>query len=183
MKRSYIIGATVALTMMLAGQSSLAAQTRGAAQPQATKLAFVNSQRILAQAPGAAEAEQTFERDMGRFRQEVDQLRQQIERAGGEFEQQQATMRPADRTARQEQLQQQFQSYQQRVAELERTAQRRQAELVEPIMKRISDTIEEIRTSGGYAMIFDSSAGGLITADPSLDLTDQVLQRLRATSR
>jgi outer membrane protein len=182
MKRSYVIGATVALTMMLAGPSSLAAQTRGAA-PQATKFAFVNSQRILAQAPGAAEAEQTFERDMGRFRQEVDQLRQQIERAESEFGQQQATMRPADRTARQEQLQQQFQTFQQRVAELERTAQRRQAELVEPIMKRISDTIEEIRTSGGYAMIFDSSAGGLITADPALDLTDQVLQRLRATSR
>jgi outer membrane protein len=182
MKRTYFVGALCALALM-AGHAPAEAQARGAAQAQATRFAFINSQRILAQAPGAAEAEQTFEREMTRYRQEIEQLRLQIERAGEEFERQQASMRPADRTARQEQLQQQFQSYQQRVTELERTAQRRQAELVEPIMKRISDTIEEMRRESGYSMIFDSSTGVLITADPALDLTDRVLQRLRAAAR
>jgi Skp family chaperone for outer membrane proteins len=31
-------------------------------------------------------------------------------------------------------------------------------------------------------MIFDAAAGAMVTADPSLDLTAQVLQRLRAAA-
>ncbi len=188
MKSFLLQGSLLGLMFLVGGVLPASAQQRGqtAAQPaatQATRFAYINSQRILAQAPGASEAQKSFEQDMARYRTEIETLGKELERLQGDFERQQATLSAAARQQRQQEMQQKFQSYQQRVGELEQTAQRRQAELVEPIMKRISEVIEQIRTEGNYAMIFDASAGSLITADPSLDLTDRVLARLRTASR
>ena len=46
-------------------------------------------------------------------------------------------------------------------------------------MTSISNIIEDIRKSGGYAMIFDAPRAGLVTADTTLDLSDQVIARLK----
>jgi outer membrane protein len=184
MKRILLVGAVGCAMALGAAPTALEAQARGAqpAAQQGTRFAFVNSQRIMAEAPGAREAQQSFEREMQRYRLEVDSLEQALETRQAEFQRQQATLSPTVRTQRQQEIQQQFQTYQQRVGELERTAQRRQQELVEPVMQRISETIEAIRREGNYAMIFDASAGALITADPALDLTERVLTRLQQTA-
>lgn len=164
--------------MLMAAAGVAAAATPAAAQNP--RIGFINSQRILAEAPGTAEAQQTFESDMARYRVQVDSLEAALEQAQEAYQRQQSTLGETARQERQQQLQQQFTQYQQRVAELEQVAQRRQAELVQPIMQRISAVIEQIRAQEGYAMIFDAAAGALITADPSLDLTARVLESLRA---
>lgn len=170
----HLFGVVLALVLVAFGVSPVAAQS--------TKFAYINSQKILAQAPGATDAQKTFESEMQRYRLQVDSLGKNLERQQQDLQRQESTLSAAARQQKQQALQQQFASYQQRVAELERTAQQRQAQLVEPIMKRVTEVIEVMRKEGGYAMIFDASAGSLITADPSLDLTDRVLARLRTTA-
>lgn len=147
---------------------------------QTPKVGYINSQQILARAPGTSEAQQAFEADMTQYRSEIDRMGKELEQLQDAYEKQQATLSAPAKQEKQQELQTKFAAYQQRVGELERTAQRRQAELVEPIMKRVTEVIEEIRAEGGYALIFDAAAGSLITADPSLDLTDQVLARLQS---
>ncbi|MDR0787806.1 MAG: OmpH family outer membrane protein, partial [Gemmatimonadota bacterium] len=63
---------------------------------------------------------------------------------------------------------------------LEQTLQQRQSELLGPIMDRIITATEQVRAAGNFSMVFDAGSGGLVTADPSLDLSDQVLSRLRS---
>lgn len=172
MRRYFVAGLAALVGLVVATAPALAQQNN--------RIGFINSQRILAEAPGTSAAQQAFESDMARYRAQIDSLETSLEQAQQEFQRQQSTLGEEARRARQQELQQQFLQYQQRVAELEETAQRRQAELVQPIMRRISEVIEQIREREGYAMIFDASAGALITADPALDLTDQVLAALRA---
>jgi outer membrane protein len=169
--KQYLVGTAMALALAFAGGDALEAQT--------ARLGYINSQRILAEAPGTAEAQRSFEADMQRFRTELERLEGELEQLQENFERQQGTLSPAVRQERQQEINQRFIAYQQRRMELEETAQQRQAELVSPIMERISDVIEDIRRDGNYSIIFDAAAGSLITADPTLDLTDQVLQRLR----
>lgn len=161
----------------LAGVLAIAAPATAQGAP---KIGYINSQQILAQAPGTTEAQQAFETDMTRYRAQVDSLEAALETAQQDFQRQQSTLSESARRERQQELQQQFTEYQQRLGELEQLAQRRQQELVQPIMQRISGVIEQIREEQGFAMIFDAASGGVITADPSLDLTEQVLERLRA---
>jgi Skp family chaperone for outer membrane proteins len=72
--------------------------------------------------------------------------------------------------------------YNQRLAEIDQQAQVRQAELIQPVMDRITTVIEAMREEGSYSLIFDVAAQGIISADSALDLTQEVIRRLTATT-
>jgi outer membrane protein len=176
MKRHFVgvSGLLVMLVALFAGASSAEAQT--------VRLGYINSQRIMAEAPGTAEAQRAFEQDMERYRTELERLETDLEALQENFERQQGMLSASVRQERQQEINQRFMSYQARRAELEETAQVRQEELVGPIMRRISEVIDVIRAEGSYGMIFDVAGGPVIVAaDPALDLTNQVIQRLRTT--
>jgi outer membrane protein len=149
-------------------------------EAQAGRIGYVNTQVIMAEAPGTAEAQAAFEADMVRFRAELATLESQLDTLQQNFERQQATLSPTARQERQAAIQQTFATYQTRQTELEAQAQQRQEELVAPIMQKIAEVIDNIRVEGNYAVIFDAAGGMMMAADPALDLTQQVLERLRA---
>lgn len=146
----------------------------------APKLGYIDSQAILNQDPAARQAQQQFEQDMTRYRSEVDQMGQELQDLIGRYEQQEAMLSEEAKTNRQEEIRLKQTEYQQRISELEQQAGLRQAELVEPVMERINEVIEDIRADGAYAIIFDVAAQGIIAADPALDLTPEVVRRLQA---
>ena len=49
-------------------------------------------------------------------------------------------------------------------------------------MDQITQVIETIREEGNYALILDVAAGSIISADPSLDLTQEVIRRLQTNA-
>lgn len=151
------------------------------ASAQAPRLGFINSQRIMAEAPGTAEANAAFQQSMQQFQQELQTMEQELETEQSNIERQRSTLTEAALQTALQSLQQKVMAYQQRQQEMEQQAQQRQAELVQPIMEKIQTVIEELRVEGNYALIFDTAAGSIITADPALDLTQQVLDRLAAT--
>lgn len=151
-----------------------AAQTTG-------KIGFIDSRAIIAQAPGAQEAQQAFEQDMARYQAELETLEQELKTQLDSYEKQQVTLSPDARRQRQEEIRTKQMAYTQRAQQLEEQAADRQAELVEPIMERINTVIAEIREAEGYALIFDVAGGAVVAADPALNLTDQVLAQLGAT--
>ncbi len=166
-----------ALAVVLAvGSSFLPADDVAAQGP--LRLGYIDSQAILAQAPGATEAQDQFERDMARYRAELDQIGEELQGMIQQFEQQQLTLSPQARDTQTQTIQAKQEEYNQRAAELEGEAGRRQAELVQPIMDQVTAAIDEIRTEGGYAIIFDLSAQAIVSADPELNLTQQVIDRL-----
>jgi len=150
-------------------------------QAQATvRIGYIDSQQILNEDPAAQEAQQQFEADLARYRAEVDQIGQELEGLISRYEQQQSMLSEEAKTNRQEEIRLKQTQYQQRISELEQQAGIRQAELVQPVMERINAIIEDIRADGGYSMIFDVAAQGIIAADPTLDLTAEVVRRLQA---
>ena len=152
-----------------------------AAQAQASlKIGYIDSQQILNQDPVALQAQQQFEADLANYRAEVDQIGQNLQELIGQYEQQEAMLSEEAKANRQEEIRLTQTQYQQRISELEQQAGLRQAELVEPVMERINAVIDDIRADGGYSMIFDVAAQGIISADPTLDLTAEVVRRLQA---
>ena len=153
---------------------------QGINQPQATdmRFAYVNSNVILEQAPGATEAQATFDREVARWQSEVQVLEDSLREMVSAYEQQQVMLSPEARTRRQQDIQQKNLEYQQRTADLQQVAERRRMELIQPITEMITATIREIRAEGSYTMIFDSAAGALLAADTTLDITSQVIDRI-----
>lgn len=147
----------------------------------APKFGYVNSQQLLRDAPGRAEAQNTFEREMSSFQQMVQRMGDSLKVMIEEYDKQEATLSPAAKDGRQKAIREKEAEYQERVRKIEADAQKRQAELIQPIMGSIMKVIDDIRAAEGYTMIFDvgATSGVIVSADKNLDITDKVMARLR----
>ena len=151
------------------------------ASAQGVKIAFINSREILQKTPGYAAAESTYLKEVDGFRTEVQKLQQQLDSAVQALDQQSIALSPAVRRARQDSLQAMQRRMDQRTNQLQDQARQREQELLSPIQARVNSVIQGIRAELNYAYILDADApGGLIVAaDPALNITAKVLQRLQ----
>jgi outer membrane protein len=175
-----VVGVWVGLTAVgVAETGTLAAQQGGSA-----KIAYVNTQAILKQTPGYVKAESTFTKELANYRVEVQKLQATLDSAASDFDQQSVMLSPTQRAAKRKDLQAQQQKLEQRTQELQQQAATRERELLDPIQTKVNSVIEGVRAAGNYAMIFDVSTpnNGIVTADKSLDLTQRVIQQLKAGS-
>ena len=169
----------LATSLIVAGAAAAQAQA-GTATP--AKIAYINSAQLLAQAPGRAEAEAQFDREVGVYRQQIQRMDDSLRTMVAAFDRDAAKMDSASRETRRTTIGRREAEYQQRARGLDSTMQARQAQLVKPIMERVQSVIEAIRTEEGYSMIFDVGAQTslVVAADKKLDLTDRVLARLKS---
>jgi outer membrane protein len=165
-------------SLILAGILFLLPMTGLEAQ-EAPRLGFIDSQAIINEAPGAREAQAEFREEMERFQREMERMEGELGQLVNRYQQQRQTLSPEAREQRENEIRRMEQDFQQRVDQMEEEAVQRREELVGPILARMSETIEEIRTEGNYTMIFDVAAQAIVAADPELDLTSEVIRRLR----
>ena len=172
------IAACGALTVVASAASAQA----GAAPTAGAKIAYINSRTVLEQAPAAAAAQAQLQREMQPYEQQVKRMSDSLNTMLGDYQKAQATLTAAQRETRERSIREKQAEYAQRTQKLQEDAQRREAAVVQPIMDQIRTVIEDVRQRGGYAMIFDvaSSNGFVVAADKSLDLTPQVVERVKA---
>ena len=161
---------------------SLAAAQQPAAPPSGgPRIAFVNIQAVLEQTPGYAQAESTYAKEATDAQAAMTKLQSALDSAMANFQQQQSILSPTNRAAKRKELETQQQQYQQKGLELQNKLNQRRADLLGPIQQRVSAVIDGLRAEGNFAVIFDVSApgGNIISADPALDLSPKVLERLQ----
>ena len=169
-----------------AGLVALAALTTVpvVAQAQALKFAYIDSRAILAQAPGRAEAEAQFQKEMQSYQSQVKLMGDSLNTMMAAYTKAELTLSPAAKETRQKAIRDKEAAYQDRVQGLQEQAQQRQGELMGPIMQLINTAISDVRTQDGYSFIFDVGAQGgvVVAADTTLNITDKVVARLRTIS-
>jgi len=148
------------------------------------KFAYIDSRALLAQAPGRAEAEAQFQKEMSSYQQQVQKMGDSLNTMMAAYTKAELTLSPAAKEARQKTIREKESAYQERVQGLQEQAQQRQGELMGPIMQLINTAIGDVRTSDGYSFIFDVGAQGgvVVAADTTLNITDKVLARLKTIS-
>ncbi len=152
----------------------------GSVQAQGLKLGYINSQQILQSSSEAAAAQKKFDEEMKSYQAEVQQLETELQGLQQQYQQQQLTLSPEAKANREQQIQQKVQQYQERTQQLQQQADQRRQELIQPVMDKITAIIETMRQEGNYSLILDVAAGSIISADTTLDLTQQVISRLSA---
>ena len=172
-----------ARSLLLASVAILASASATQSQAVAPlKIGYINSAAILEEAPGAKEASAAFDQYLQGSQAEVQRMSQELQTLVADYERQQLMLSATAKTQRQEEINRKRQEYQARAEALETQAGQRQQQLVQPVMDKVNQVIELIRAEGGYAFIFDAAAGSIIAADPKLDLTQQVIQRLKTAA-
>jgi len=146
------------------------------------RIAYVNLQDVLRRTPGYVAAESTYRKIVTGYQAELQRLQQQLDSAVQAFDQQSIVLSPAARQTKQKDLQSMQQRMAQRQQALQDSAQAKEDELMEPLRGRINSIIQGIRAENNFSLIIDADAGGgfLLAADPALNITARVLQRLQA---
>ena len=172
--------AAVAVAMTL-GAAPAAAQQPAAAP---ARVAFVNMRRVLAETPGYAQAETTFVKEMSGYRAEYQKLQVSLDSAATDFEQQATLLSATARATWRRDLETRQAALEQRGQELQQRIATRERELLDPIQTRVVSVIERLRAAGGYSIVFDVStqANNVVTADKTLDLSEQVIAELKKPS-
>ncbi|MFQ5677994.1 MAG: OmpH family outer membrane protein [Gemmatimonadota bacterium] len=176
----FVSGFALALGTVPAGAQSPQEAAPVTVPPAGTPMVFLNTQALLPQVPGAREAQQTWQEEVQQYNQEVEQLRARIDSLLASYRQQESMLSPDAKQQRQQEIVQKQQELQSRASELEQKAGARQQELLKPILERVQQVIEEIRQENSYTMVFDMAGAGVVAADPALDITALVLQRLQS---
>lgn len=148
------------------------------APPSGTTFVYLNSARVLQAAPGSADAQRTFDRELGEWRSELELQATVVDSLLRDYQRQEVMLSPQAKEDKQREIQTKQQELQNRRLELENQAQTRQQELLRPILENVTGLIEQIRSENDYAMVFDISTEGVVAAAPELDITDLVIQRM-----
>ncbi len=169
----------LATSLILVG---IAGAQASQAPPSPAKIGYINSAQLLQQAPGRAEAEAQFEREVGVYRQQIQRMDDSLRTMMSAFDRESPKLDSTARETRRASIGRKEVEYQQRARGLDSTMQARQAQLVKPIMERVQAVIESIRAEDNYAVILDVGAqvSVVVAADKRLDLTDRVLARLKS---
>ncbi|MDT8435277.1 MAG: OmpH family outer membrane protein [Gemmatimonadota bacterium] len=163
--------------LVLGVASSAAAQDL---PPSGSSFVYLNSARVMQAAPGSADAQRTFDQELTRWRSELDTEVAVVDSLVRDYQRQEVMLSPQAKEQKQSEIREKQQALQTKRLELENRARERQEELLRPIIDRVTDMIEQIRAANGYAIVLDLASESVVAADPALDITDVVIQRLGA---
>lgn len=159
--------------------AGLATAQNGAAQ--APKFAYVDSKVILQRAPGSAAIQAQITKERADAQASVQKMQDSLRTMYDAYLKEQPTLTPAQKESREKALQQRNADFDQKVSTLDQEMQKRQYDLVQPLMVQIREVLDAIRNEDHYTFIFDvgNDPGLIVAADKNLDITERVISRLK----
>ena len=158
----------------------------GAAQgqtPAPIKIAYVNTEALMAAAPGRAAAESLYNKEVIAFQKQQATWADSLQKQFAAYQKAEPTYTDAKKKSEQERINKLQQDLNNLNTLGEAKIRQRENEVLAPLMEIVRGAIDEIRSEGGYAMIFSGDQNSpIVAADKNLDLTDKVISRLKTKS-
>jgi outer membrane protein len=159
----------------------VAASSAAQAPTQIPKFAFIDSRIVLQRAPGSAAIQAQITKERADAQASVSKMQDSLRAMYDAYLKEQPTLTAVQKDQREKALQQRNSEFDQRVAQLDQEMQKRQFDLIQPMMAQIREVLDAIRTEDSYTFIFDvgNDPGLIVAADKNLDLTEKVIGRLK----
>ncbi|MFI5229130.1 MAG: OmpH family outer membrane protein [Gemmatimonadales bacterium] len=151
------------------------------AQTGAIKVAYVNTEAIMAAAPGRAAADSLLNREGQGYAAQLKKMQDSINTLLTKYQKDEPTLSTAAKDKAQKAIQGLETDYQADNLKYQQQYQQRTGEVMAPIQEVVRKVLDDIRAEDGYALILDNTPGSsaILAADKNLDITDRVVARLR----
>ncbi len=161
-------------SLFAAAASLLAASLAYAAPAHAEGVAVVDLQGAVMQTEDGMRAQATLKKLFDRRQQDLDAKQVQMQRVRADIEKQARILSREAITKRMETWQRDMLQLQTTFVDYNKELQKKQAELTQPIVKRMVGMVERLAKQNGYGIVIDRAAAPYARAD--LDVTDRVVQ-------
>ncbi len=139
-----------------------------------SKIGFVNSQRILNDAPQAARAKKKIEKDFEKRDQDLQRIAKQLQGMQENLDKNAVTMAESDRRTKEREFGELNRDFQRKQREFREDLSQRQNEEMASIFERVNKIIKQIAEAEKYDIIFQEA----VYANPRIDITDKVIKTL-----
>ena len=138
------------------------------------KIGFVNSQKILNEAPQAARAKKKLEKDFEKRDQDLQRIAKQLQGMQENLDKNAVTMAESERRAKEREFGELNRDFQRKQREFREDLSQRQNEETAAIFERVNKVIKQIAEADKYDIIFQEA----VYANPRIDITDRVIKAL-----
>ena len=145
----------------------------GAAQAE-SRIGFVNSQRVMNEAPQAAKAKKRIEKDFEKRDQDLQKIAKQLKEMQEALEKGGVAMAESDRRVKEREFGDLNRDFQRKQREFREDLSQRQNEETAAIFDRVNKIIKQIADAEKYDIIFQEA----VYASPRIDITDKVIKAL-----
>ena len=139
-----------------------------------SRIGFVNSQRILNDAPQAARAKKKIEKDFEKRDQDLQRIAKQLQGMQETLDKNAVTMAESERRTKEREFADLNRDFQRKQREFREDMSQRQNEEMAAIFERVNKTTKQIAEAEKYDIIFQEA----VYANPRIDITDKVIKAL-----
>ena len=143
------------------------------------KFGYIDSQELLLLMPERKTAEEEVQTFAKSLESQLQAMTAEYQQSVQEFQANEATytdLVKQDKVTEITGLEQRIQSFQQNA---QQALQSKEQELLEPILQKARQAIEDVASEGGYTYIFDKSVGSILYVKESENILDKVKKKLK----
>lgn len=160
--------------LKLVAATALAAGATLAYAQEATRIGFVNTERILRDAAPAKASQQKLEQEFSRREQEIQDMAARLKSMGERIDRDAAVMSDADRQRRQREYADVEKDFQRKQREFREDLNQRRNEELAQVIEKANRVIKQIAEQEKYDIILQEA----VFAAPRIDITEKVLRAL-----
>ena len=142
-------------------------------------MGIIISSRIMEEYPEAQDAQKTLTDEIDEWQRQSQQMQEELVEMENEYNQLSMMLSEDKKQEKQAEMERKYMEFRQFQGELEQKAYQRNQELFQPINDKIQKVIDNIATEEGFDVIFDAVGSNIAYADPTIDITEQVLEELK----
>jgi outer membrane protein len=142
----------------------------------ASRVAYIDVQRILARSSAGVAAREQLEKDKAAMQKEVDGKRNELEKLKDELEKKGALLSADARKEKTDTLERKVRDLRRLVDDYRAELERKEQGLLQRVLVDISGIVERVGKQKGFLIIVEKRGAGIIYGSPEADLTDEVIK-------
>jgi outer membrane protein len=149
------------------------------AMAQTVKLGYINSQEVMMMMPEVNDVEKQLAEFNEKNMKYLQDMEKEIQDKYAKYEQEKDNMTDAIRRVQEEELMGLQQRLQTTYQALQQEAQKKQAELIQPLQEKLRNAIESVSKKQGLTMVYDMMSGAILyKSEAAIDITPAVKKEL-----
>jgi len=178
--------AVASVAMFVSGTAAQApAPAPAAAQPAAAapaaavgaaKIGYIDVQRVLARSAAGVAAREQLEKERATIQKDMDGRRQELEKLRDEIEKKGALMTADTRRDKQEQFERKRRDAARAADDYQKELEKKEGQLLQKVLQEMGGVIEKVGKEKNYYMIVEKRNAGVLYAATDADLTDEIIR-------
>jgi len=141
-----------------------------------TKIGYIDVQRVLARSAAGVAAREQLEKERGTIQKDMDGRRQELEKLRDEIEKKGPLMSADARREKQEQFDRKRRDAARAADDYQKELEKKEGQLLQKVLQEVGGIIEKVGKEKNYYMIVEKRNAGVLYAANDADLTDEVIR-------